>query len=146
MRNTVSLLPVGKTVNLKLLRDGKPETKKVTLDPLPAPENVAQGRTPSATADDGIEGVTVRALDQIARNRLNVPEDVDGLLVTGVETRSRAAREGLREGDVILEIDKEPVTSLREYREAIKSAGDKGVLLRIFRPSTGQRTLMVIPR
>jgi len=146
LRNTVSLLPVGKTVNLQLLRDGKPQTKKVTLDPLPAPENVAQGRTPSATADDGIEGVTVRALDQIARNRLNVLEDVDGLLVTGVETRSRAAREGLREGDVILEIDKEPVTSLREYREAIKSAGDKGVLLRILRPSTGQRTLMVIPR
>jgi serine protease Do len=146
LRNTVSLLPVGKTVNLQLLRDGKPETKKVKLDPLPVPENVAQGRTPSATADDGIEGVTVRALDQITRNRLDLAEDVNGLLVTGVETRSRAAREGLREGDIILEIDKEPVTSLGDYREAMKNAGERGVLLRILRPSTGQRTLMVIPR
>ncbi|MEZ4389128.1 MAG: DegQ family serine endoprotease [Candidatus Krumholzibacteriia bacterium] len=146
LRNTVSLLPAGKTVNLEIQRDGKDLTKKVTLDPLPAPENVAQGRTPSATADDGIEGVTVRTLDQLTRGQLELTDDVQGLLVTGIETRSRAAREGLREGDIILEIDKKPVTSLSDYRDAMKHAGDKGVLLRIYRPSTSQRTLLVIPR
>ncbi len=146
LRNTVSLLPVGKTVNLDIQRDGKDLTKKVTLDPLPAPENVAQGRSPSATADDGIEGVTVRALDSSMRSRLELDDDVEGLLVTSIETRSRASREGLREGDIILEIDKRSVTSLNDYRQAMERAGDNGVLLRIMRPSTGQRTLLVIPR
>jgi hypothetical protein len=35
---------------------------------------------------------------------------------------------------------------LSDYRQAMERAGDNGVLLRIMRPSTGQRTLLVIPR
>jgi serine protease Do len=146
LRNTISLLPMGKTVDLDIQREGKDMVKKVKLDELPTTDQMARGRTNGPTADDGIEGVTVRALSDRWRSQLELGDDVEGLLVTDVETRSAAYREGLRDGDVILEIDKREVSDLGDYREAMERAGDNGVLLRILRPASGQRTLMVIPR
>ena len=51
--------------------------------------------------------------------------DVYGLVVLGVQPGSRAAEQGLRKGDVILEIDKARVSSQDDFQAAVKQAGDK---------------------
>lgn len=146
LRNTVSLMEVGATVELDIVRDGDDLRKKVKLGELPTDNTQRQRPGSGPEADDGIEGVTVRVLTDRLRAHMELDGDIEGLLVTEIEARSRAAREGLRQGDVILSIDKREVTSLDDYREAMERAGRNGVMLRIYRPAIDQRLLLVVPR
>jgi len=146
LRNTVSLLPIGHTAELDIQREGKDITKKVKLDQLPAQDRVASNRGDSPSADDGIEGVTVRALNEQLRAHNNVPEEINGLMVVDVAQRSNAAREGLAAGDIILEVNTEQVTSLSDYRDAVKTGEDRPYLLRVYRPRTEGRIFLAIPR
>jgi len=145
LRNTVSLLPVGHEAELSIWRGGKAVTRKVKLDALPDQAQVATRRS-GPTADDGIEGVTVRELTSQLRGRANIPDDVEGLLVVEVDQRSAASREGLQRGDVILEINRREVSSLGDYREALQRDTDKPMLLRVYKPQTQARILLAIPR
>jgi len=146
LRNTISLLPIGHKAELELQRDGKDITKTVKLEELVLDEQAATSRPSDQSADDGIEGVTVRELNEQLRAHGKVPEDVDGLMVVEIDQRSSAAREGLARGDIILELNTEAVSSLDEYREAAKEGGDRPYLLRVYRPRTEGRIFLAIPR
>ena len=146
LRNTISLLPIGHKAELELQRDGKDITKTVKLEELVLDEQAATSRSSDQSADDGIEGVTVRELNEQLRAHGKVPEDVDGLMVIEIDQRSNAAREGLARGDIILELNTEAVSSLDEYRDAAKEGGDRPYLLRVYRPRTEGRIFLAIPR
>ena len=146
LRNTISLTPVGDTVELRLLRDDDEMSKKVTLGEMPTPENLAQGRSTGGESVNGLEGVKVRELNEQLRRRLDIDDSVVGLMITDLDPSSRAAREGLREGDVILEIDRKKISSLGDYRDAMKDVGEHGAMLRVLRPQTDQSLLFVIPK
>jgi len=148
LRNTVSLMPVGHDAKLDIRRDGKELAKSVTLDALPDQEQLATTRSAGPSDTEGIEGVTVRALSEQLRVRANVPEEVDGLLVTGVDSRSNAARAEtpLAVGDVILQVNERKVTTLAEYRDAIAERTDRPILLQVYRPQSQGRLILAIPR
>lgn len=145
LRNTVSLLPVGHETKLEVWRGGKTINVKVKLDTLPDQDQLASRRS-VPTAEDGLDGVTVRELTERVRSQARIPDDVKGLLVVEVDQRSRAAREGLARGDVIMEVNRSEVTSLRDYSDAVKRDTDKPVLLRVYRPQTQARIYVAIPR
>jgi Do/DeqQ family serine protease len=145
LRNKVSLLPVGHEAELEIMRGDDTMTRNVTLDELPDQPTVASGRT-GPTDETAIEGVSVRALTDQLRSRADVPDDVDGLLVVEIEPGSRAAREGLRRGDVILEVNTREVTSLDAYRDALSQGEDRPILLRVYRPASDGRIFLAIPR
>jgi serine protease Do len=145
LRNTISLMPVGQEVELRIWRERKAITRKVKLEALPDQEPVA-ARRGGPTADDGLDGVAVRELTDQFRARANIPEDVTGLLVVEVDQRSNASREGLQRGDVILEINRREVKTLRDYRDALSRDSERPVLLRVYKPQTQARILIAIPR
>jgi serine protease Do len=76
--------------------------------------------------------VTVQPLDRTTRNRLAVPPRVDGLVVTHVEPDSSAAQMGLRDGDVIVEVNRTPTPSVEAFRKALQDS-DQAALLLIYR-------------
>jgi serine protease Do len=147
LRNTISLLPIGHKAELDIQRDGKDIQKTVKLEELDLGDAQASNRRDSdQSADDGIPGVTVRPLNDQLRAHNGVPDDVNGLMVVDVESRSQAAREGLASGDVILELNTEIVTSLSDYRDAAAQGDDRPYLLRVYRPRTEGRIFLAIPR
>jgi Do/DeqQ family serine protease len=146
LRNKVSLLPVGHEAELQVMRGDDTMTVGVELDALPVQTQTASNRGSGAEDEDGIEGVTVRALTDQLRSRGDIPEDIEGLLVMSVEAGSEAAGEGLRSGDVILEVNTRDVESLDAYRDALREGEDRPILLRVYRPSTSGRIFMAIPR
>jgi len=75
----------------------------------------------------------VSELDAQTRRQLNISGDVDGLVVTDVEPGSAADRAGLQTGDVIEEVNRQPVRSMRDATSAMRNnEGQNGsVLLRV---------------
>ena len=76
------------------------------------------------------EGLTLENLDDKYRYRLRIPDDVEGVLVTEVESRSEAAEQGIRPGDVIVQVEQQPVASLAELSKVLKQT--KSGLKRVY--------------
>jgi serine protease Do len=79
-------------------------------------------------------GVRVSELNDSLRQQFRVPQDVDGVVVTGVRPGSPAEEAGLRPGAVILQVEGEDVRSRRQLREKIdnaKESGKEAVLMRM---------------
>jgi serine protease Do len=122
-------------VSLKVLRDGKEMKFTPTLGELPA-EVLASTTTPERPVQkksDALDGVEVADLDRAARRQAGIPASVQGALVTAVDASSTAAEAGLKQGDVILEIDRKKI---RNAQEAIdisdKLSADQSILLRVW--------------
>jgi serine protease Do len=148
LRNVISLSEVGKEVDLTIVRDGEEKNVSVKLEKFPDPAQLAQtGPTVDHDEDETLEGVTVRELSNRMRAMMDsLPENIEGLLVTGVEQTSNAAREGLAEGDIIQEVGREPVTTLKEFQKALAQNTDRPIFMRVYKPRRQQSVFIAVPR
>ena len=148
LRNVISLSEVGQKVELAIVRDGKEKNVMVELDAFPDEETLAQGGASSEPdEDETLAGVTVREMtDRMRAMMEDLPEDVNGLVVTNVAQTSNAAREGLAEGDIIIEVGREPVTTLSGFKAALGKNTDRPVFLRVYKPRQGQNIYIAVPR
>jgi serine protease Do len=142
LRLMVSQTAPGTTGSVKILRQGKERTFKVTLKAMLDQEASTSKGGPAEASEDALTGVTVTDLDSPARRQFNVPTGVRGALVTEVEEDSVAYEAGLRPGDVIQEINRRPITNAEEAVAACKGLKDKRILLRVF-SRIGSRYLVV---
>jgi len=147
LRNVISLSEVGHKAELEILRDGKPKTVKVKLEAFPEEVQVAAANPHNQNEeDDTLEGVTVRELSSRARSMANIPDEVSGLMVMTVATTSNAAREGLEQGDIIQEVDRNPVATLNDFQNAVNGNDDRPVFMRVFKPRQGRSVFVAVPR
>ncbi len=105
----------GTKVPVKVVREGETKTLDVTLKHAPD-QKVARNSESDNEGDhkDALVGVAVADLDRSARTQLNVPDNVSGAVISEVRPNSAAAEAGLREGDVITEINRHPVKNAQD--------------------------------
>jgi serine protease Do len=84
----------------------------------------------------------VADLDAKYRRQFKIPENVRGAIVIDVEQGTAAAEAGLKPGDVILEINKQPVKSSDDAVRLTEKPKDKATLLRIW--SEGRSRFLVV--
>jgi S1-C subfamily serine protease len=135
LRNRVAEAGPGKTAELVIVRDGSEKTVKVTLDEA-NPEKLARRgeRDSGAESDDKTAlGVSVAPLTPELRDRAGAPRGAQGLLVEDVNPDGRAALAGVQPGDVIQEVNRQPVKSVDDLRSALKRTSDRPTLLLINR-------------
>jgi serine protease Do len=136
----VSECSPGTGVTVKVIRNGQPQTFSVKLAELPDQAG-PNGSTPNndsvSSIPDTLDGVTVQDLDPQARQELSIPDSVRGALVTEVGPDSNSADAGLQQGDVIVEINRQPVNNAKEaVRLCTQAKGDQ-ILLKVWRRSGG---------
>ena len=142
-KNTVANMLPGTKVELKVFRNGKPETIAVTLAER-GMNGVALGTpaTPSpapAKVPDVLDGVTVADMNPEFRKRFAIGDDVKGALVTQVNPDSACADADVRAGDVIVDIDGKRVASADEAVKLSEDVKTKtSVRLRIARKGATQ--------
>ena len=147
LRVQVASTPPGSTVALKIVRGGSPKDVSVMLAEYPkTAENGADDQDRPSFDGSGekgaLKGVSVQAITPEMRQQLGLPNSAKGLVVTDVDADSPAARQGLREGDVIEQVNRQPVNSIADLNRTA-SKGDGSTLLLIRR---GQVTnFMAIP-
>ena len=144
---SVGAIPPGTKIDLEVLRDGDMKSLQVTTAERPASASRNGRGNPApedlARHDEGVlNGVAVDDIAPQARAQLNLPARLKGALIVGVEPDSAAARAGLRAGDVILEINKQPVTSAQDAVELSAKAESKKTLLRLH--SRGSTIFVVV--
>ncbi|MFZ5719019.1 MAG: Do family serine endopeptidase [Pseudomonadota bacterium] len=143
----VARVRAGDVLRLEIIRDGKRRTIEVRSGVRPSERELAAndnlggapgGAAPGAVApaQAPVLGMSLGPLDEVTRNRLNLPADVRGALVQSVDQGSDAGSKGLRRGDVITRANDRTVDApadLAEVVEAAKKAGRSSVLVGVFR-------------
>jgi len=148
--------PVGKTVEIVIVREGKEQTVQVTLGRLEDGEKLASNDESAGKLEQGedapvstasVLGMTVGELDDELRAKFGISEDVTGVVVTEVNPNSPAAEKGVMAGDVIAEIAQESVSTPKDVLDRIntlKGQGRKSALLMLASKS-GELRFVPVP-
>ncbi len=142
--NTVTMTPVGQTLDITAVRDGKRQNFKVVVGDLAQvfPDEFGTGRkdepdkTESTTARFGM---SIQNMTDAQRNNLGIKEK-GGVQIASVEPDSFAEDIGLQPRDILLSINRQPVNSVNDVQNIQKNLkpGD-AVAVRILRRDPGTR-------
>src|ERR1700723_701992 len=127
LRLRISQTAPGSSVKLEISRAGKTQNMDVTLAELP-PDKAAE-QAPGESESGGLDGVNVQELTPDAIQELQLAPGTRGVVVESVDPSSAASSVGLQRGDVIQEVNHQPVRNISEYKQALAAAGKQPVLL-----------------
>lgn len=139
----------GKTVPVEVLRNGRTETVSVDIAKLPNSQQVASAEESSSPSVDDQLGLSLSALTPKVRREFGVPDEVQGVLVTGIREDGPARKIGMGPGDVIVRVGSEAVKTPSEVAkqvEAAKSAERNAVMLLINRQGDQRFVAMKLPK
>ena len=137
----VSETAPGTPINLGILRDGKPETIRLTVGEYHKGAEVADNT--SGANQHGRLGIAVDNLTSDVRSQFNIPSTVNGVAVQSVRPASPADDAGLSPGDVIMEIDRHKVENAAGFVDQVHAVpAGKDILLLVW--SRGGTTFRVV--
>ena len=131
LQREVTHTPVNTKATLKIVRDGREQEVTVTIGEQAETVKVAGA---DFSTENALAGVEVQSLDLQAARELGLHGKVQGIVVVNVEPDSLADRAGLAQGDIIKEINRQPIKSVRDYEKIVSNLKkDESVLLLINR-------------
>ncbi|MFC1868421.1 PDZ domain-containing protein, partial [Thermodesulfobacteriota bacterium] len=111
----VASTEVGKTVVVKVIRNGKKKSLKVKISEL------KEVKEAEVAAEEGSDlGMAVEEITPEMARQYGLSEKAGGLVVVQVEENSPAGEAGIRKGDIIVEVDQESVRDLAGYKRKIR--------------------------
>jgi len=131
LRSTIAMLGTGKKATIAVIRDGSEKNLNVTLETLKEDQQTAsaQGRQGNSGS---LDGLSASPLNNQTRSQYNVPNGINGVVVTNLDADSPFSDAGLSVGDVIREVNRTPINSVSELTSMYNKA--KGsVLLYVWR-------------
>ena len=136
---------LGKSVPVEIVRDGK--TRELSYEPAAQPSDFgarpdARSGTPRMGQRIDDLGMEVVPLDADVAQQLGIAE-ATGVVITSVRSNSPADRAGLASGMVVVEVNRQPVTSTEEFAAAVKDRKDGEGLLLLVRTEQGTRFVVV---
>ncbi len=122
LRNMIGLHKVGDRIDLKVLRDGKPRDIAVVVG-----KNTEQAEA-GIKLHPRLAGAVFAPMDEATA----AEGDVRGVVVQRLQARSPAARIGLRQGDIIIGVNRQRVTGMKDF-EKLAGVEQKELLLHVRR-------------
>jgi serine protease Do len=132
---TISQTAPNTEISIEYLRDKKPLTTKVKLARRDE-ESVAlndRSLSPEKKDEGVLNGVGVGDITGQIRDQLGLPAKLKGAVITSVDPDSPSAKQGLREGDIILDLNGREVANAEEAVKVSEEIKGPKVLVRIFR-------------
>ena len=126
LRNLVARTMVGKDAQVKVLREGKEQLISVKVAERPSDELLAKkDSAPPKDAgetmklpDNVLASLRVQTLDNALMSQLNISAKMAGVVITSVEPGGPGEAAGLQRGDVIQEVNHEPIKTLADYQKS----------------------------
>jgi serine protease Do len=136
LRNRVADAQPGSTADVLITRDGSQKHVNVKLDEAAAGKVARTGAGPETDGPSAL-GLSVAPLTPELASRFKLPRNTRGLVVEDVDPDGRAADAGIEAGDVIEQVNRQPVQSVDELRAAVAKSNDRPVLLLVNRQGSG---------
>ncbi|HEX8137973.1 MAG TPA: DegQ family serine endoprotease [Pyrinomonadaceae bacterium] len=137
LRNQVARTTPGAEATVTVMRDNREQQFKVTVSELTAEKREDEGAETGTggpnSRSTGKLGITVEPLTTALASRLGLQSGAKGVVVTSVDEDGPAADAGIREGDVIEEINRQPVRTPQELTAALQRPTTRPVLLLVNR-------------
>ncbi len=145
----ISARAPGSAAHVTLIRDGRERVLTLKLAERPArdPSDRPVSPTPVDRKMDGegLLGLSVRELDRATAQRLDVPKGISGVLITRVEPMSASFDAGIDRGAVLLEINRQAIASVADYKRLARAARPGDVFtLYVYAPDLDQRKLLTV--
>lgn len=144
LRNSVAAAGAGSEVTLTILRNGNRQQIRVKLgefNPNAAATN--QGGNGNNPSQAGHLGVALTPITPDIASQLGIPRNTQGMVVASVDPNGPAASAGIREGDVIQQINHQPIRSAGDATAALAKSGDRPALIQLLRG--GQTIFLGVP-
>lgn len=130
LRNLVASMAPGSSVEVTALRNGRDQNFQVALAELPErPEPESEESDSGASTGNEKFGLSLQPLTAETASRFGLDADDQGLLVTRVDFSGSAANAGIRQGDLIQEVNRQPVKTIAEFSAAVQKSGAKPALV-----------------
>jgi serine protease Do len=130
---------VGEKAQLVLIRDGKKQNIAVEIGKLEDEEHVVAD---NETGTSKKLGLTVQELTPKIAESLGI-EETQGLIVSDISAGSAAAEAGILRGDIILEINREKVENVTQYKKALQAAQEKKSILLLIKREQNTRFVVI---
>ncbi len=148
----VAQTPIGKEVEVTVWRGGKEVAKRVTLGRLDeSPQQASvQTREPqnNNAATSSVLGLDLAPVTAETRRRFNIKDGIDGVVVVRVDPNSVAGERRISAGDVIVEVQREPVRNAADIRkrlDALKAQGQRRALFYVASGPEGTLRYVTLP-
>ena len=147
----IAARPPGSTATVQVMRDGRPLSVALKLAERPQRDRrVARGSDGQSNPRGTLLGLSVREVDERTSARFGLPEGARGVVVSGVEPMSPAFDADIERGHLLLEVNRQPVRNVEDFRRLTDSARPGDILTMYFyKPELNQRaleTLKIDPR
>ncbi|MBN1479735.1 DegQ family serine endoprotease [candidate division KSB1 bacterium] len=143
--NTIANYAPGSDVELLIWRDGREKTITLKLGERPTGGDIV------SEEDEDVENLLGIEVDALTRENMRQFQvdytGEEGVIIINVERESAAAKEGIRPGDLIKSINKEPVKSVSDFNRVVKDIEPNSVVLfRIKRGDSGYFAAIRVPK
>jgi len=144
LRNEIAATPPGTEITLTILRDGTQQDVRVKVGELTAEAARARGQQ-GGGGDSGASklGISVEPLTPDLARQLGLRPGTQGVVVSDLDPSGPAAQAGIQQGDLIQQVNRQPVRSADDVRKALDSSGGRPPLLLINRQ--GQTIFVPVP-
>jgi serine protease Do len=134
LRNLVAAISPGATVDVTAVRNGRDQNFQVALAELPdRPQRESEESSSNGPGGNQKFGLTLQPLTAEMASRYGLDADDQGLLVTRIDPAGSAANAGIRQGDLIQEVNRRPVGNVAEFSAAIVQSGARPALVLVKR-------------
>lgn len=135
LRNLVASIPPGSNVEVTALRNGRDQNFQVALAELPdRPRAESEEESSSSTGVGNNKfGLTIQPLTPETASRYGLDANDEGVFVNRVDPAGSAANAGIRQGDLIQEVNRQPVKTPAEFVTAVQRSGAKPALVLVKR-------------
>jgi len=147
----VAQTPIGKSVDVEVLRKGQKRNVKVVVGRLQEDDDKKAGADPKksgeAVPEKALIGLKLTPLTDELRQKYGIDKKVKGVVITEIDSASPAAQKGIKVGDVIVEAAQEQVATVDDVAKGIdkvRKAGRKAVLLRV-EDAKGDMRFVAVP-
>jgi serine protease Do len=138
LRLMIGSIAPGTKVQIEVNREGQAKTFDVQLAEMPA--SAANEDTETSSEEPAqpqrttvFGGVAITNITEDIRTALNLPKEIQGAVIADIDAESPAAKAGLREGDVIQEVNKQPVKNAKDLVAISKKLKlNEKILMRVY--------------
>jgi len=138
LRLMIGSMAPGTKAHIEVNREGQTKMFDVQLAEMPA---TAAGENTETTTEETAQpekttvfgGVAITNITDDIRSALNLPKEIQGAIIADIDADSPAGKAGLREGDVIQDVNKQPVKSAKDLLAISKKLKpNEKILIRVY--------------